>query len=159
MARIFNNRTGAEILFDPTSVGLILMPIAEPDDRPHILIELHDIDLKDHSNECPDCAQLLKDLGTSTLDWRIEFDSKTYRLDLQRVSKDPDRMINDPDISDFFDGSKLKLLIDTDTLETLEEELKKNEDLENYEHCVFLRDRIARMKAEANTGGGALRGE
>ncbi len=148
MARVFNRRTGAEILFDQSSIGIVLMPIAEPDDRPHIVIELYDIDLEDHSHKCPDCAELLKDLGTPTTDWRIEFDNNVYRLDLQRVSTDLDRSGTDAELSDFFDGTKLKLLIDTETVETLEVELKRNEESENYEHCVYLRDRIRQLKAE-----------
>ncbi len=148
MAKIFNQRTGAEILFDTSSIGVVLMPMEEPEDRPHILIELFDIDLEDHSHKCPDCAELLKDLGTPTLDWQIELDDRVYRLDLQRLSKDPESAQKEFQVSDFFDGSKLKLLIDTDTVETLQADLKRNEESENYEHCAYLRDRIRQLKAE-----------
>jgi hypothetical protein len=148
MARIFNRRTGSEILFDSSSIGIVLMPIEEPEDRPHVLVELMGIDLEDHSHKCPECRELLKDLGTSTTDWHIELDEKVYRLHLEKVDPTSNPGIAKPPLREFFDGTRLKLRIDTDTVEGLESELKRHEEDENYEHCVYLRDRIRQLKAE-----------
>jgi hypothetical protein len=147
MARIYNRRTGAEILFDASSIGIILLPRPYGEDHPHILIELHGIDLKDHSHKCPECHELLKDLGTPTLDWYIEVDEKVYRLDLTLAGRSRNRKSPEFDLKDFFDGTRLKLRIDTDTVEGLQKELKESEKAENYEHCVYLRDRIGQLQA------------
>ncbi len=146
--RIFNRRTGAEIQFDASSIGIVLLPIEEPDDRPHILVELMGIDLEDHSHDCPDCRELLKDIGTPTTDWHIELEDRVYRLHLQKIDPHSAQPDVQPVLSDLFDGTRLKLRIDTDTVEELEAELKRHEEDENYEHCVYLRDRIRELKAQ-----------
>jgi hypothetical protein len=148
MSRLYNRRTGSEIHFDTASIGIILVPRPLVEEHPHILIELHGIDLKDHSSNCPECRELLQDLGTPTMDWYIEVDRKVYRLDLTLAGRS--RNGNDPefDLADFFDGGHLKLRIDTDTVEGLETELERNVQAENYEHCSYLRDRIRQLKAE-----------
>ncbi len=148
MSRLFNRRTGAEILFDAASIGIFLVPRPYVEEHPHILIELHGIDLKDHSHECPDCRELLGDLGTATTDWFLEYNRKIYQLDLQLAGRTRTREHPEFDLKEFFDGTRLKLRVDTDTIETLETELKENEEAENYEHCVYLRDRIRQLKAE-----------
>ncbi len=142
-----NRRTGSEILFDPSSIGIMLVPRPFVEEHPHVLIELHGIDLKDHSHTCPECRELLADLGTPTMDWYIDVDDKVYRLDLQLAGRS--RKHSDPefDLGDFFHDGLLKLRIDTDTIKGLEVELQRNVEAENYEHCSYLRDRIRQLKA------------
>ena len=146
MTRVYNNETGAEITFQVSDVGIRIMPYEYLDDYPHVLIELHDIDWPTHAGSCADCGALLKSFGTKTVDWFFEYNGRTFRLDLFRVGSNVNQNRLLRTHGEYFSGTKLKLLIATDSVESLETELAMNIENENYEHCSFLRDRIQSLK-------------
>ncbi len=146
LPRIFNLKTGAEITFEIADVGIKVMPYDYLDDHPHVLIELHDIDWPTHAEGCPDCGALLNALGTMTVDWFFEYNDRRFRLDLRRVGRKVDQNGLQRRDSEYFTGTKMKLLKATDSIEGLELELAVSERNEKYEHCAFLRDRIGSLR-------------
>jgi protein-arginine kinase activator protein McsA len=53
-------------------------------------------------------------------------------------------------ISRYFNGTKLKLKIDTDTIKSLEKTLKRKIKEEKYDNCTFIRDKINILKKHNN---------
>jgi UvrB/uvrC motif len=142
MIRIFNNKIQKEILIDDATDCVIVSPRDYEIENPHILIDLVGIDFLNHAQACSDCKAFIDNFGTRNLDWYLEYKGKSNRLDLFEVGNSYYDNQAKTIISDDFSGTKLKLKFDTDTIETLQEELSENVSNENYERCVFLRDKI-----------------
>lgn len=146
MIRIFNNKTGKGILIDDKSEIVTYSPKQYEEGNPHVLIELKGINFFHHSRTCEDCKSFVDSLGTKSHDWFIDINGKTERLNLYGLGKlhtdNKATFIN----SFFFHGTKLKLNIDTDTVESLEQELSKLVQAEKYEECCFVRDKLNEIK-------------
>ena len=146
MIKIFNLILQKEISIDEQHPAVTIMPKPYDEDYPSILIELRDIDFVRHASSCEDCCPFYNAFGSSTVDWFIEWQGKTYRLDLSKLGTDIDQNLIQHKIGAYFSGTRLKLLLSTETVENLENELQSSISSENYEHCAFLRDRIKSLK-------------
>ena len=142
MITIFNNKLNKSILINDKDEIITFIPKQYDTENPHILIELKGIDLFQHSNYCEDCKAFLNALGTNTHDWYININNKIERLNLQGIGRDNQDNTVTYINSYFFLGTKLKLNIDTDTIDILEKELEILEQKEEYEKCYFIRDKI-----------------
>jgi hypothetical protein len=142
MIRIFNIKTRKSILIDDKSDNIVYNPKLYEEGNPHVLLELKGINFFHHSETCEDCKSLVDSFGTNTHDWFIDLNGKRERLNLQNLGK----LYTDNKVSfttsDFFYGTRLKLNIDTDTVESLEQELLSYVSQEKYEECAFIRDKL-----------------
>jgi hypothetical protein len=142
MIRIFNNKLDKAILIDDKDEIVTYSPKQYEEGNPHVLIELKGINLFHHSRTCDDCKAFVDALGTKTHDWYIDINGKVERLNLWCVGKmhtdNKASFIN----SYFFHGTKLKLNIDTDTIESLGNTLERLLEEEKYEECCFIRDKL-----------------
>lgn len=146
MVIIYNRKKNNEIKIDDTHHSVTIMPTDYDEEYPNILIELKNIDFERHAFKCDDCKALCDDFGTNTVDWFVEWKNKNYRLNLSNLGNKRDQMLVSWTVSHYFTGTRLKLMISTESVESLEKDLNENLELENYEHCVFLRDRIEQLK-------------
>lgn len=148
MIRLFNTKLKKEILIDDKSGVARLTPKYYDVDIPHVLIELYGIDLFHHSRTCEDCDAFVKALGSKTHDWFIDIDGKINRLNLyglgQKYTDNHASQIH----SYFFNGTKLKLNLDTDTVDSLQDELNRHLENEEFEKCCFYRDKIKALQDE-----------
>lgn len=145
MLRIFNKQKGYEITIDDTHHSVTITP-KDYEDNPSILIELKNIDFLRHALKCEDCGAFKNDFGTTSTQWHIEWNNKKYRLNLSRLGKKYDATLIQWSVGYYFTGTKLKFIISTETVASLEDELAYSESIENFEHCAFLRDRIKEIK-------------
>ncbi|MCA6436210.1 MAG: hypothetical protein IM600_17995 [Bacteroidetes bacterium] len=141
MVRIFNLKTNKSIEIDETlpEVGF------EPNDwqeLPHVIIKLPEVHFANHCKTCEDCNSLLNAFGTECSDWQIEYLGKIKRLNLKTLN--PSFSANKLNfiISNYFSGTILKLNIDTDTVDSLKKELISKEEIEDYESCKKIVDKI-----------------
>ncbi len=112
------------------------------DENPHLIIELKGFHFAHHARNCEDCASFLNGFATKSFDWSVEYLGKAKRLDLSKLGKSFDDNQLTYVISDFENGTKMKLLIDTDTIEGLEQSLKLHEELEDFERCCIIQDKM-----------------
>ena len=148
MIKIFNKKLKKEILIDDSTEFVTLIPKQYEEGNPHVLIELYGINLFYHSRTCEDCKSFVSALGTKTHDWYININGKVERLNLYGLgNKYTDNHASNIN-SYYFYGTKLKLNIDTDTIESLESNLLAHEQNEEYEKCCFFRDKINAIKEE-----------
>ncbi|MFN0032641.1 MAG: hypothetical protein ACKVOR_10820 [Flavobacteriales bacterium] len=142
MIRIFNFKEKRTILIDETSSMVCFHSNDWDEENPHLIIELKGFHFSHHARTCEDCGSFLNAFATESVDWCVEYLGKTKRLDLSRLGKN----FNDNQftyrISDFANGTKMKLNIDLDTLELLDELLKVHEQLEDYDQCCRIRDKM-----------------
>ena len=148
MINIVNNKKGVQISIDDQHHAVTIIPKTYEEDYPSILIELKNIDFERHASKCPDCKAFNDDFGTTTPYWFLIWDNKKYRLDLSRLGTSRDTNLVSWQFGHYFTGTKLKFLISTDSVDSLQEELIKSLELENFEHCAFLRDRIDEFTEE-----------
>lgn len=148
MINIINYKKGVQISIDDQHHAVTITPKTYEEDYPSILIELRNIDFQRHALKCPDCKKLNEDFGTSTVDWFLIWNNKKYRLDLSKLGTTRDRNMVSWQVGYYFTGTKLKFLISTESVESLQLELDKSLEVENYEHCAFLRDRINKLRQE-----------
>ncbi|MFN4235104.1 MAG: hypothetical protein ACK4IK_09895 [Bacteroidia bacterium] len=146
MIKIFNKKHKYEILIDEGNENVIYTPKLYDEENPHILIELHNINFFKHAENCKDCDSFLKAFGTNSNDWYIDLNGRIERLDLRNFGNKYNNNNAKSIISNFFEGTKLKLKIDTDSVESLMQELIINEENEEYETCAFIRDKINNIK-------------
>lgn len=146
MLKIFNPTLKKEIIIDELHPAVIVTPKPYDDDNPSILIELKDIDFFRHASTCDDCNPFCNAFGTDTVDWFIKWQQNTYRLDLSTLGNSIDQNLLQHKIGEHFSGTRLKLLLSTETLEGLQQELQTSVLLEDFERCAFLRDRINSLK-------------
>jgi hypothetical protein len=150
MIKIFNNQINKEIIIDDDNDSVAYIPRQYEQGNEHIIIELKGINLLHHSKTCNDCKAFIDVLGTINFDWHIEIDGKIERLNLTNLGKEhTDNMIEFTS-SRYFNGTKLKLKIDTDTIKSLEETLKRKIKEEKYDNCTFIRDKINILKKHNN---------
>jgi len=148
MIRIFNNKLNKVILIDDENEIVAYIPKLYDEENPHVLIELKGIDFFRHSKKCEDCKAFVDALGSNSHDWYIDMNGKVERLNLFGLGKKYTDNKAAVISSYFFDGTKLKLNIDNDTIEGLKIELKELEQSEQYEECCFLRDKIKAISDE-----------
>lgn len=143
MIRIFNKILHYEIIIDESIDIVQLTPRQYEIENPHVLIELHKINFLNHSKTCNDCGAFIKALGTNSHDWFIDINGKVNRLDLKTIGKKYlDNHIKRVNSSEFH-GTRLKLNLDFDTIESLQLALQEHEQSEDYERCCILRDKIS----------------
>lgn len=103
-------------------------------------------DFSDHARKCKDCGGLMKDFGTETLNWYMEYGDTIFRLDLRTFGKGYSSNEFKRTISYFDeDSSFLKLMVNREfpaSVNELNELRFKFENQENYEKCAIIRDLI-----------------
>ena len=145
---IFNKKKNKEIYISEKHPLVKIGPQLYNEEYPHILIELKNIDFQRHALTCKDCKTLCDDFGTNTTDWYITWQTKNYRLDLSNPGRGYHQTLVSCMFGGYFTGTRLKLMISTENIVKLKEELDHNLEFENYEHCAFLRDRIHQLEDE-----------
>jgi hypothetical protein len=147
MIRIFNKKQAFEILIDETIPQVIFTP-RDYEDIPYVKIELKGFNFHHHTYSCSDCKAFLNSFGTSTLDWFIEYSGKIKRLDLSEFSESFTTNRSIFRISEFENGSILKLNLSNipTTISELEKRLEKDLANENYEKCCIWRDLISELQ-------------
>lgn len=148
MINIINKKKGVQISIDDQHHTVTITPKTYEEDYPSILIELKNIDFQRHALKCPDCKKLIEDFGTTTVDWHLIWNNEKYRLDLSILGTTIDKNLVSWQVGYYFTGTKLKFLISTESVESLQLELDESLEIENYERCAFLRDRINELKEE-----------
>ncbi len=141
MIKIFNKKLKTEIQIDD-SLSFVTFSRNEYDDIPSIKIELKGFDFLAHTYTCKDCKSFLDSMGTSTTDWFVEYSNFVKRLDLSKLGKKFEDNNLRFRISEFDNGSVLKLNLSSipDKKEELELLIQKEANDENYEYCAVLRD-------------------
>lgn len=81
--RIFNEKTNDEILIN----GELSECHDWDDDNPYIKFKIPDISWFNHTFQCPDCGNFIKNFGTDTKDWFIEYESSVIKEDLPYYKK------------------------------------------------------------------------
>lgn len=148
MIRIFNKKTNKSILIDETLPHVHFSPLDYYEDNPHILFKIEGLNLGHHSRTCEDCGSFLNAFGTNTCDWYIDYSNKINRLNLTSFGQKPtDNQLTFMG-SAYFTGTILRLNIDTDTVESLEQTLKNFELTENYESCSLIVRKLNSLKNE-----------
>lgn len=103
---------------------------------------MSNIDWFRHKEKCEDCETLYIDFGTSNYDWKIKYKGFKARLDLTEFGQKTDGNTTSSNIGEYFNGTVLKLNLDTDSIEQIKILLKANELLKDDEKWCFLRDKI-----------------
>lgn len=146
MIKIFNKKTDHSILIDETLPQVHFKPMDYDEQNPHVCIDLEGLNLSNHARSCDDCSALLNAFGSRTVDWHIEYLGKVKRLDLSTLGT----TFTDNKLAftgeAYFLGTRLKLNIDTDTVDTLNETLRRYEADENYEGCKIVFDKLNALK-------------
>lgn len=143
MIRIFNRKLQVEIRIDDQLDFVQLTP-RDYDDEPFVLIELNGANFLHHAQNCSECSQFIKALGTRTVDWYIEYSGKVRRVDTQRLGLDHGkshiRYVNNR----YFNGTKMCIGFNPLPLEkeALEKLLREKVLQEDYEEACILRDLI-----------------
>ena len=145
MIRIFNVRTKHEILIDENCECVEFAPRDYLDDSPYLEINLKAFDLMRHADTCDDCKAFTQSLGRDSLDWYVSYLGKTKMLDTVGLSKDYYDNLLQHAISDYFHGTRLRLKLSKDAIESLQQELQLAISVENYEKCCILREALNRM--------------
>ncbi|MBA3683361.1 MAG: hypothetical protein H0W73_19680 [Bacteroidetes bacterium] len=146
MIKIFNKKTNNLILIDESFPQVHFKPMHYQDENPYVLIELQDLNFHQHADSCEDCKAFSNALGTDSTDWHIEFLGIIKRLDLSALGiKYLDNQLSFIG-SYYFSGSRIKLNIDTDTVETLQIRLKQFEQDEKYEGCSKILKKLNTIK-------------
>lgn len=148
MIRIFNYKLKREILLDESKGHISLHPRQYDDDNPHVLLEIRGVHLANHAQSCSDCGAFVSALGTRSHDWFIDINGKVERLNLYGLGNEPTDNRLKSIISYYFTGTKLKLNIDTDTIESLQDQLNEHISTEEFEQCCYFRDKIQNLKDE-----------
>ncbi len=148
MIRIFNNKIKKEILIDDSLDIVIFSPRDYDQNNPHILIDLKNIYFSNHAQKCNDCNSLLKAFGTNTTNWFIEYNGNKKRLNLQHLDSKFETNKLTSTISEWFSGTKMKLVFDTDTVVELEKKLKQQIENEDYKGCSLTHNKIVALKEE-----------
>ncbi|WP_067028804.1 hypothetical protein [Allomuricauda sp. CP2A] len=101
-----------------------------------------------HSQNCSDCGNFLKSIGSNSFNWFLKSDNKIFMLDLNEFDSEDNHFTNSLSLinsKDFF-GTKAKFR----KLEASEQYLNKLriqlENNEEYERCASLRDAIKFLK-------------
>lgn len=145
MIKIYNPNKRTEIIIDECHELIIFEP-RHYEDLPYVKISLSNIDWIKHKESCEDCKMLYRDFGTSNYDWKIEYPGFMARLNLAEFGPKNYSNTISRNVGDYFNGTILKLNLDTDSIEQIEVLLEVNETLENDEKCCFLRDKINALK-------------
>lgn len=142
IVRIFNKKLQKEITIESSLPQVAFTPKEWDEENPHVLIKLDGLHFSRHADFCEDCKAFRNSFGTNTTDWQIEYLGKTLRLNLKTLGQKTSDNHLEWRAEDYFCGSILKLNIDTDTIESLQEELTIQEKLENYEGCSLIFEKI-----------------
>ena len=141
MIRIFNIRTSKSIKIELDS-DIFLFPNDYYEDNPHVKILMAHFNFVNHTSKCDDCKAFLNSFGSDSTDWYIEYLDKTRRLNLELLGDGQNDNHCIYTISDFFNGTELKLNIDTDTIDSLKQKLEDEIAVENYEGCIIISKKI-----------------
>lgn len=139
--RIFNPKSIHEILID-TSVGSVFFNPKTYEEPPYFEIKLlNGFDLSRHAMTCEDCGAFVNSLGTDTIDWYLEYNGTTYRLNLDELGTETIiKFIN----SYYEYGTILKLRVHIIPVE-IEKLIQLRDSLvieEKYERACVIRDLI-----------------
>lgn len=142
MIKIYNRKISKEIIIEDNA-NVIIEPHNYDAENPHFRIELPCIDFFNHAETCSDCGAFLKAFGTKTFDWYLEYKNVSYRLNLEKLGgKDFSNNQLIGKAGYYFSGTEMKLILDKDTIESLTEKLGEYEAKEEYEKCIYVRDKI-----------------
>lgn len=146
MIKIYNKKIQKEIIIEDDA-NVIIEPHNYDIENPFFRIELPCIDFFEHAETCDDCGTFLKAFGTKNFDWYLEYNNVAYRLNLEKIGGTDfsnNQLIGKS--SYYFSGTEMKLILDKDTVESLTEKLYEYEANEEYEKCVYVRDKINGIK-------------
>jgi len=139
--RIFNPKSNHEILINTSASGVIFHP-RNYEDKPYFEIKLlNGFNLNRHALACEDCGAFVSSLGKESVDWYLEYNENTYRLNLEKLGTDTKyKYIN----SEYEFGTILQLPVheipmDTESLIILRDSLLA---VEAYEKACVIRDLI-----------------
>jgi len=143
MIEIFNRKEDRRIMIDDSLPQVIFMP-KDYEDVPHVIIELRGLNFHTHSLTCKDCKSFINSFGTRNMDWFISYSGKVKRLDLLRFENQFLDNHSTFKISEFENGSLLKINLSTlpSDKEELQALLQANSVLENFEYCSLLQNLI-----------------
>ena len=142
MLIIYNSAEKRSIQIDDSLSSVKVSPQIWEDGIPHFKIELKGFIYSQHAATCEDCSAFMRAFGTKSPNWQIFYNNKSYRLDLSQVGQGYYDNVIKCTIGNYEFGTRLNLVIDTDTVENLTLLLEANEILENYERCCFLVEKI-----------------
>lgn len=142
MIRIFNKSNGYEILIDESVEWVRLMPRHYEDEDPHMWIEMSGYDWGRHAESCAECGAFLADFGKPRHSWWLQWQGKSWPLILVGFGNAPGKNRLLQEFSEYFEGTRLKLKLDTRSIDDLHGELTELIRLEDYEGCVVVRDLI-----------------
>jgi hypothetical protein len=142
MVVIYNSTDKRSIQIDDSLSNVKVSPQDWDLTTPHLKIEIKGFIYSQHASSCEDCAAFMRAFGTKSPNWHICYNNKSYRLDLSQVGRGYYDNVIKCTIGTYEYGTRLNLVIDTDTIENLTMLLEANEILENYESCCFLLEKI-----------------
>jgi hypothetical protein len=142
MLIIYNSADKRSIQIDDSLSHVKVSPQDWDLDNPLFKIELKGIIYSQHAATCEDCSAFMRAFGTRSPNWHIFYNNQSYRLDLSQVGQGYYDNAIKCTIGSYEYGTRLNLVIDTDTVENLTLLLEANEILENYESCCLLLEKI-----------------
>lgn len=109
----------------------------------HFEITFKNFNFFDHCKNCKNCGSFYNSLNSETLNWFLDFNNNKYRLDLTKYSVKTSNQLTDSNYEDYFN---LKLFINSIPVDKKEIEnlLRLEEEIENFEKCSILLDLINR---------------
>lgn len=142
MIRIFNPKLNTQIIIEKSD-WVNFMP-RDYEDIPNVIIEFKNgFNFLKHAKTCKGCKRFVQDFGKSTIEWYIQFNEKTLRLDLSNF-KEGSYYSNKASFtsSSYMYGSTLKLIVhklstDKEEIQAYLNELVKNE---RFEEACMVRD-------------------
>jgi hypothetical protein len=141
LIKIYNPKEKFEILIESSTDWVLINPRTY-DEKPYFEIKLlHGFNFFSHAKKCKDCKGFMDSLGKNTLDWYLDYNSNTYRLDLSKLGNETKlNYIN----SEYEYGTILILAIheipvDKESLVLLRENLVSEE---KYEEACVIRNLI-----------------
>lgn len=139
--KIFNPKSNHEILLDTSVSGVIFHP-RNYEDKPYFEIKLlNGFNFIKHAAGCEDCGSFYGSLGKNTVDWYLEYEGKTYRLNLEDLGSETKVTYK----NSFYEyGTIIKLAVHDIPVE-LNELLKLKDKLvsnEEFEKACIIRDLI-----------------
>ena len=149
MIRIFNKKENYSIRIDESVPGIAMEP-NDWHDIPHVVLKLKNFHFLRHVETCETCKAFCNAFGTTSVNWHIEYLGKIRRLNLSTLGEKPNGNELSFMNSYCFRGSILRLNIDIETIESLENQLLEKEKLEEYENCAILLNKITSLKEDNN---------
>lgn len=144
MIKIFNTKQEVEILIDD-AVDWIQFTPRDYEITPYLKIEMKGFDFLTHAQNCGECRKFLDSYGNDDFNWIIEFNGKSFRLDMATLNKGYGENQIKQVTSDMFSGSVLVLRFNKELpvdKKELKLKLESVVSIEDYERACVIRDLI-----------------